>query len=187
MRTSLERNTLYNNHPVTQFGPYSPLVAPRSNSGRVTGPAFLQISMTPQRWRSGRMWCQKNGGRTDGSFLRFSSRSELSRFIWLYTTMASSYHRALTTTPPSFGDIYAGFLIAVGRTHSHSSVVRLMLRIIRIETQSVHKIFLRHTGANSYCHVYKVNKAELCTGNELSGKTGTKCHEIAKFIDRNAE
>lgn len=98
-RTSRERNTLYNSHPVTQLGPYSPSVIPRSNHARVTGLEFRQISRIPHRCLSGRMWCQKNGGRIEGSFLRFSSRFELSWFNMLYTTMASSYGCWLVETP----------------------------------------------------------------------------------------
>lgn len=77
-RTSLDRNTLYSNHPDTQFGPYSPAVAPRVKKGRVKGPAFCAISMIPHRWRSGRIWCQKKGGRVDGSFATLSRRCEVS-------------------------------------------------------------------------------------------------------------
>lgn len=78
--TSRERNTLYSSHPDTQLGPYSPLVAPRSNSARVSGAAFRQISRIAHRWRSGRMWCQKNGGRAFGSARTLSSRFEVSWF-----------------------------------------------------------------------------------------------------------
>jgi hypothetical protein len=74
LRTSRERNTLYNNHPATQLGPYSPLVPPRSNNGRVRGPELRQISMIAQRWWSGRIWCQKNGGRVLGSARTLSRR-----------------------------------------------------------------------------------------------------------------
>lgn len=79
-RTSLDRKTLYNNHPATQFGPYSPLVPPRSKRGRVSGPALRQISITAQRCRSGRMWCQKKGGRVLGSARMLSSRLLVSWF-----------------------------------------------------------------------------------------------------------
>ena len=78
--TSRERNTLYSNHPDTQLGPYSPLVAPRSKSARVRGAAFRQISRIAHRWRSGRMWCQKNGGRAFGSARTLSRRFEVSWF-----------------------------------------------------------------------------------------------------------
>lgn len=90
---SLERKTLYKSHKVTQFGPCSPEVAPRSNNVLWTVPiaAFCHVVTTACCCLSRLIWCQKNGGFMSGSFRFSSTRLDRSALSFVYVLIASSY------------------------------------------------------------------------------------------------
>jgi hypothetical protein len=143
-RKSLDRNTLYSSHSVTQFGACSPLVAPKSNSLRVMVPvcALCHVSMIACRRRSGLMWCQKNGGRVAASPRLSSMRLVRSWFIRLYTAIASSWQNNLCQQLPP--RLHKPFITR--RTYPHCTIVALMMWVVMVKAQSAHELVLRHAG-----------------------------------------